>query len=324
MFFITYLNASYRGVLLGIVLLSLGGLSAAKEEPWRLDSAFNLSPRVSLSGTHRSRYETLNNQFRAGREGGDQVFAFRTTLLGQVHFESLSFAMEMMDSRVANDDEGTPLSTTVVNPLELLQAYINIDLSSRLGFAQEGYLKAGRITMDVGSRRFVARNRFRNTINGFTGIDALVKRSNNDLWRAFYTLPVQRRVDGALGDNNPRFDREDDDVRFWGLYFATSRFGLGDHSEIYLLGLHEDDDPARATRNRDLYTLGFRIQQKSRPGHVDYQIESALQIGRVPLQQLREQRLRSRGLVPSPRTRLPFPGPAKDSSPCPIRLCQWR
>ena len=66
----------------------------------------------------------------------------------------------MLDSRVELADSGTPLSGSVVNPLELLQAYVEVPLDNVLGQGSKSMARGGRITMDMGSRRLVARNRF--------------------------------------------------------------------------------------------------------------------------------------------------------------------
>ena len=71
--------------------------------------------------------------------------------------------------------------------------------------------------MDVGSRRLIARNRFRNTINAFTGLD-WQWNLGSQTFRAFYVLPIQRRVADNILDNHAKFDSEDINVRFWGVH----------------------------------------------------------------------------------------------------------
>ncbi len=255
--------------------------SHANEAPWRLAQQ-NLTPDwFVITGQHRSRFETLNNQFRAGRSGGDQALVFRTNIKATVSLDKTRFAAEMMDSRAMLVDTGTPLNTTIVNPLELLQAYVEFPITQAAN-STGSTLKGGRITMDVGSRRLVARNRYRNTINAFTGVDLNWRNDNTSHFRAFATLPIQRRVHGNILDNEPRLDKEYNEVKFWGLYYSRSSLPVGErhNGEIYLLGLDEKDVPGELlTRNRELYTLVGRIFTKPTPGTYYYELESAIQFG---------------------------------------------
>jgi len=115
--------------------------------------------------------------------------------------------------------------------------------------------------MNIGARRLVARNRFRNTINAFTGINAIWEGEDGASARAFFTLPVQRRPNDApsLRDNDVEFDQERKQVKFFGLFGSTSDLGAGVHAEAFAFGLDEADGSDLATRNRELYTLGGRL-----------------------------------------------------------------
>jgi hypothetical protein len=248
--------------------------------PWRVQNALALPSWLSLSGSYRTRYETLDSQFRAGRDGGDQILLLRTTLKAAVRHGPFTVAGEMLDARAAHDDNGTPINAGLVNTAELLQAYLQWDLSDFLAPGGMSELQIGRITMDIGSRRFVARNRFRNTINAFTGINWKWQGASGRKLRAFFTLPVNRRPNfpAALRDNDIKFDDEDIDVKFWGLYYSQL-LSWGDHGELFYFGLDEDDSSDRFTRNREFSTVGFRLYRKPQTLRFDYQLEVALQFG---------------------------------------------
>lgn len=147
-------------------------LSAEQAAPmaWRVHDALGLPPWLQLSFEHRTRYESVDNQFRALGTGGDQVIAFRTLALLEATFASWRVGGEFMDSRLALDDSGTPIDTTQVDEAELLQAYAAWNTKNLLGSYLSAEFKGGRQTIDLGSRRLVARNSFRNTINSFTGL----------------------------------------------------------------------------------------------------------------------------------------------------------
>ena len=80
-------------------LWTAGGCAVAGDDPWPLAAAFGTPDWLSLSGSHRTRFETLDGRFRAGRNGGDQVLVFRTTLHGELRLEDLRLGVELADSR---------------------------------------------------------------------------------------------------------------------------------------------------------------------------------------------------------------------------------
>ncbi len=278
-------RAAGRRALLCIVpwIVSMGLLPAAtaasEDEPWRLGRAVGLPERLTIDFEHRTRIEHLDDQFRSGLEGDDTVMAFRSQVHARLRtFDWLTLGGELIDSRLALDSKSTPRSTALINTFELLQAYA--ELAGPIG-ELDAELRGGRITMDVGSRRLVARNRFRNTINGFTGLDGRVRTKSGLELRAFAVLPVQRRPFKAEDlEQTPRhqIDKEDFNVVFGGL-FGAGTLPTGDRLEIYSFGLGEEDSGGRPTRNRKLWTGGWRLLRKPAPGRFDFQLESVLQAG---------------------------------------------
>lgn len=269
------------GAVLVAVLAFVAAPVAAQEGsgPWRLQQALGLPDALQLEGDHRVRFEMLDEQFRAGREGHDHVVVLRTRLRGRLRVAPwLTLGAEFQDSRSYAEDANAPITNSVVNTFELLQAYLEFHGEGPFGGTQT--LRAGRITMDVGSRRFVARNRYRNTSNAFTGLDWRWKGEQGRELRLFYTLPVRRLPlePNRLRDNRAEFDEESFGTQFWG---AFGRAGLSERDavELYAFGLHEDDRPDRVTRERDLYTAGFRFVRAPATGAFDGQIESVLQFG---------------------------------------------
>ena len=267
-------------MLLGIMMASQA--QAAEAAPWRLQEAAGLPEWISLSGTFRIRYEGLHNQFRALSMGNDQIVALRTTLLGELHFDRLTLGAEFIDSRAYLDDNQTSLSTSIVDAAELLQGYAALNMDGMLGDGTKSTLKAGRITIDMGSRRLVARNRYRNTINAFTGAEWNWSDKAGHKVQAFVTVPVDRRptASAKLDNNDVQFDKEDFDTVFGGVNVTLPVKAVNAKLELYALGLHEDDSPKKTTANRRLVTPGFRFYRGQKKGQIDFQIETVLQFGK--------------------------------------------
>jgi hypothetical protein len=263
-----------------VSLVLAGQPVSAETEPWRLRDS--LPEWLALSGHHSTRYETLDGQFRAGRGGSDEIFVFRTAVKLEVTRGSWEVAAEVVDSRQSLADDGTPLNTTIVNALELLQAYAAISFADVLKSGDVARVQIGRYTMDLGSRRLVARNRYRNTINNFTGVNGTWTSASGVALRAFFVLPVTRRPSSipSLRDNDIRIDEERFDVTMWGIFSTFPEVVAGARGELYFLGLHEDETQGIPSRTRRLVTFGGRLVRAADRGRVDFEIESAFQVGR--------------------------------------------
>jgi len=159
------------------------------------------------------------------------------------------------------------VGTSVVNAAELLQAYADLQLAGPL--AGRSQLRAGRMSLDMGSRRLVARNRFRNTINGFTGIRWRWQGQDASELQAFWLLPVRRRPSDPkkTRDNEVRFDDESLNVQFWGVS-AGGRLPGSNRLELYVYGLHEEDENNRPTRNRRALHPRISALESSREGAI--------------------------------------------------------
>ena len=137
-----------------------------------LNKTVGLPEWASIAVQHRSRFETLDDSFRARSTGGDQVFSLRTLAQGELRLsKNFKLKAELEDSRAELVDAETLLNNTMVDVAELLEANLQWDAENLFLDGSKSVLRVGRLTMDMENRRLVARNRFRNTINSFTGLD---------------------------------------------------------------------------------------------------------------------------------------------------------
>ncbi len=237
---------------------------------------------LTVRGHQRTRFEHLDGQFRSNPalDGSDHIVALRTAVALTWKPDPLELTAEVLDSRQFEADAGTPLGTSIVNAAEVLQAYAGLHFDGLFHEEDEAFVLLGRHTMDLGSRRLVARNRFRNTINNFDGLNATWKSGGGDQLRAFYVLPITRRPTAFenLDGNDIQNDKESEDTRFFGLFAARDDVAEGVSAEVYALGLQERDGDFQ-TANRELFTFGGRAFTKPRAGAADVQLESVIQIG---------------------------------------------
>ncbi len=257
-----------------------GGWTMSADAPSPQEDPSLGPPVFSLSGDHRTRYEHLSSQFRAGLDGVARALMLRTRVSAELDLGDVRLRAELQDSRSYLADSVTAVTTSMVNPLELLQAHVEMPLDDLFLPGSRSVLRAGRITMDIGSRRLVSRNRFRNTSDGFTGVEWRWTGPNASQVRTFYTLPVERRVSGNILDNGPRLDKEWSSVRLWGVHFSRPRLLWDDPGEVYYFGLGEEDAPGLATADRRLHTIGVRFHRPATTAGFDYEFESAFQFGR--------------------------------------------
>lgn len=256
------------------VLVALcAGLGAQQPEP---GPANKKDSPVKVSGQQRTRFESLYRQFRSGtRPNSEDQLLTRTSVRGDFGRGALAGTLEVMDSRAFHVGNNGATNTGTVNTTDLINA--NASIKANLIGDGEGRLLVGRYTMTIGSRRFVIRNGYRNTVNTFTGIDYVWNGNGGDKLHAFWTLPVRRRPFDApsLRDNDFEWDDQDKDLQFYGL-FAARKLDQNTKLEVFTYGLHED---APDTRNRRLLTPGARLVRPARPGQFSFEAEAALQVG---------------------------------------------
>lgn len=238
---------------------------------------------LTLGANTRLRYETIEGQPRAGFNESDDLFNIRTIVTAEYRTGQLKLGAELYDSRVYGGDAGTPITTGEVNTLELVQAYIGYDVPDAFGAGTKLGLQAGRFTLNLGSRRLVAADDYRNTTNGYTGIRADLGLANDLSATLIYTLPQVRLPDNRpdIVDNRVKFDRESFDLVLWGGLTTKKLARKRAAVELSYFHLGERDSPKLATRDRSLDTIGLRLYRDPFAGRADFESETFYQFGSV-------------------------------------------
>ncbi len=261
---------------------AIGGPAFAEDaKPFRIDEALKTPDWLTISGSQRTRYESLDGQFRAGGSGGDQLLSLRNILKVEAKFDNIRFVGELWDVRNYLADSGTTVGSGEANALEPVQAYVAVNVGDIFGEGSKTEILGGRFATNIGSRRLVGLNNFRMTTNAFTGVMSTTAFASGDQLIALYTLPQRRQPTNRADriDNKIEFDDESFDQQFWGVHYTRKKL-FGDLSgEFFIFGLKERDDTGFNTANREIFTPGARLFSKPTAGKVDVEFEGGYQFG---------------------------------------------
>ncbi|MES2721583.1 MAG: alginate export family protein, partial [Pseudomonadota bacterium] len=135
---------------------------------------------------------------------------------------------------------------------------------------------------NLGSRRLVASDDFRNTTNSYAGVRADFAPAGVKT-TLVYVQPRLRLPDGldSVLDNAQRIDRQGRDLELWGGVAARPKTIGPATLEVAYIHLSERDRPNRPTRNRDLDTYGARLILDPKSGQFDYELEGLVQTGEI-------------------------------------------
>ena len=215
-----------------------------------------------VSGSFRVRYESLNNPIfptsSTAREQSNQRLSTRFIVNSTVSYQNLAATIEIRDSRVFLDENDPTLTANQVNTLEPTQFFITYKPERESGLYEVSAIKVGRMELDYGSRRLLAKTAYRNATNSYDGIVVEARVAD---WQVHgvYVLPVSRfPTDSESLDGNERaFDKSFSERKFFGVYAASK----DNNVKLQSYWLKEDDSEALATRNRALYTLSVDYTQ---------------------------------------------------------------
>jgi hypothetical protein len=251
-------------------------LDRPKDAPNLLYEAIGEPKGITLGGHYRIRYETLNGRFRRGEVGSDQQIAHQTRVYFGVKdiFDPVRFTLEGQDARVSLTDEGSFVNNTHVNHFDVLQLRLGLVTDHFLGTNVHAEFNIGRMTIDLGRRRWVARNAFRNTTNVFDGMHLLLGEVEGWQLETFLLQPAQQFRDQL--DQFFQISRfgQFEDTMLWGLYGTKGGEGRL-RTDVYYLG-HRTRVP-----HRDFDMLGFRFYALPKTGEFNFEVESAYQFGDI-------------------------------------------
>ncbi|MEO1568300.1 MAG: alginate export family protein [Pseudomonadota bacterium] len=241
---------------------------------------------LSLKGEARVRYESLEGQFRAGRDGSDQLLLFRTVVSAEADAGPVAFGLEVQDSRTYLGDAGTPLSGGFTNPLDLIGAYARFEnLPGVWGGGGSSTLTLGRQTVSIASKRQIERVDFANVIRSFTGAHFIATADRGDVFHAVHVVPNERLPTRRPGvdDNDLVGDKEQWGRRIWALHYRRAdllpKRAPGLWGEVFVYGLEEEDTGDLETPDRSYVAPGARLYRRPRVGQWDVDVEGALRQG---------------------------------------------
>lgn len=249
-------------------------LNRTREWKWNryLKSMLNLPDWIDLGLENRTRLEVYDHPWRTTQTLGqtDAQVPQRSRVRVGLDGGPFRFLFEGQDSRTHLTGPDSFGGTGVVNEMDILQLFVSATGTNLLGTGLRTDIHFGRMTMDFGKRRLIARNDFRNTTNAFDGLYWQVVSDNKWRVRTFLVEPVIR------------FQRQLDEQSarsvFWGTFIENDQVEWL-RLNVYYYGLNDQTSSTVGTK-RKFSTFGIRLYEDPQKGRMDYEIESAWQTGK--------------------------------------------
>ena len=244
------------------------------------DSAGEPAHSVTVNGSHRSRYERLDPQYRAGLGGSDAVLALQTNVMLTAARGRLSFVGEITDAR-AEWNNTDSFFTGVVNTLEPVQTFVAWRLDGALQAGSESSLRVGRMTVDLGKRRLLARSTFRHVFATFTGADWQWRGTAGNRARALYLAPmrIQPTAGAELLANEQELDRAARYTALYGGYYLFAPWTERSQLELSFLKFNSSRGPGEGAGPLDIDTLAARLFRPVARSGLNYELELGVQRG---------------------------------------------
>jgi hypothetical protein len=248
-------------------------------QEWSLHKQLGLPSWISLTLEERVRYENYGTPWIKGTTTGQYAVPIQSVLWAEARLtESFRVGAEFWDARSYGPSNPDKLTNATVNAANFAQIYAAYIARNIFQSDLDTEIKGGQMTMDVGSRRLIARAAFRNVQYQFVGVQTRLRPGNGD-WElmSFANVPEQILPSNLpqLLHNDLVWNRPQNDSYFTGA-FLTKNLPWQSKAELYMYYLHEGPQNAL---NRSLYSPGMRVYRNARKGEPDFEIETIGQAG---------------------------------------------
>ncbi len=240
--------------------------------PRYLSAALNTPDWLDLGMNNRFRREGYDYAFTADQEGTTWDWAQRTRFRVTTRWKQFRAEFELQGANSGEDSGTDVVGSDTFSAANVQQLFASMTLPNVLNSGLRTDLHFGRINLDIGSRRIVARSRFANTSQAFDGIHWRLANTNQWFLRAFFTQAV---FNDDTTDRLALFTNKDN--RFWGLSYETRQFHWA-RGQVYYYGTDSESEGDRDSRRHS--TIGLRAYDPPQVGQYDFDAESIIQFGK--------------------------------------------
>ena len=238
-----------------------------------LSAAINAPQWLDIGLTNRLRWEGFDTPFEADQEENTKQWASRHRFRASARWQNFRAQLEFQGATSGEDSDSDVVGVSTFSAGNVQQFFVAHTLPNVLETGFRSDLHAGRINLDIGSRRLVARSRFGNTSQAFDGFHWNLADEGQWRFRAFFSevsLNTDAKNRIGLFTNS--------DSLFWGLSYENHQHPW---SRIHLYYFGTDNDTNSEEGARTHSTFGLRLYQPSKAGYYDYDGESVWQVGTI-------------------------------------------
>lgn len=234
-----------------------------------LSAALKVPQWLDIGSTFRLRGEGFDIPFKTDQEKNTWQWAQRARFRVSARWRNFRTLLEFQEAISNKNIDSDVLGIPTFNAANVQQFFVAHTLPNVLGTGLRNDLHVGRINLDIGSRRLVARSRFGNNSQIFDGLHWNL--ANEGMWR-FRAFFSQINFNTNTKDRLALFTNSD--KLFWGLSYENYQ-NPSSRIQLYYFGIDAEDEQSARTHS----TFGLRLYEPSKVGNFDHDGESIWQVG---------------------------------------------